>query len=727
MEFLPKVLTAFGAVFFSLSTLQVAQAQVPVLDGQIAPGEYGSSYETGGQTWYMTWDDTNLYVATINASVSEASILYFDTNPLPIVNAGDANSGTTTGVTYDNTNGTLPFRADAVFSIKAASNSTDSGNNGGPTRRVARKFNTESGLWGDETPNVGSVELGPGGVREFSIPWSAISTTNARPAAFNWFGYIANGNGFVYAQAPRLSTSGTIGTNAYFLRYFTVLNTVAGSNNRAFGPNNIDSYSYSGSGLPENISGPITVYDFTLNSPNGLLTRIGEGSVWDIQGSLRVENGTLNIGASSAAIRVVGDLTFRDATAFSAGSAPVILTGTGNQTISGDTYNSLIIQGPGVKTITSNLTINESLVINSGTLATGPNTVQLGTTGRLSESSNGYLLGRVSSLTPIPLASEGNSHDFGNIGLTLTQGRTQGQGNILNTVSVLRVTGLPGTLRGGSELRRTISRRFSVNANLNNNAGNQAYNVSMDFRYRTDAFDELGGNNPSLLELYQSENASNFTGSYTGVSNVLYDRTVPNVLRTTGSLRLDGTFFSLADGVTPLPVELNSFTGNAENNAVRLTWATATELQNKGFDIEHRTDLSEWKKLGFVKGNGTSNQRHSYTYIDRAAAAGNNYYRLRQIDLDGKAVYSQPVTVQLGVVAFTLSPVPATDVLTLNGLGAGKHTTEIYNVRGQRVMSQEFSNEAATTLTVSMLPAGVYMVRVLSPDRSVRQARFIKQ
>ncbi|GAB2474544.1 hypothetical protein GCM10011375_24390 [Hymenobacter qilianensis] len=249
----------------------------------------------------------------------------------------------------------------------------------------------------------------------------------------------------------------------------------------------------------------------------------------------------------------------------------------------------------------------------------------------------------------------------------------------------------------------------------------------MDFRYRTDAFDELGGNNPSLLELYQSENASNFTGSYTGVSNVLYDRTVPNVLRTTGSLRLDGTFFSLADGVTPLPVELNSFTGNAENNAVRLTWATATELQNKGFDIEHRTDLSEWKKLGFVKGNGTSNQRHSYTYIDRAAAAGNNYYRLRQIDLDGKAVYSQPVTVQLGVVAFTLSPVPATDVLTLNGLGAGKHTTEIYNVRGQRVMSQEFSNEAATTLTVSMLPAGVYMVRVLSPDRSVRQARFIKQ
>ncbi|MBC6607270.1 T9SS type A sorting domain-containing protein [Hymenobacter sp. BT188] len=170
-----------------------------------------------------------------------------------------------------------------------------------------------------------------------------------------------------------------------------------------------------------------------------------------------------------------------------------------------------------------------------------------------------------------------------------------------------------------------------------------------------------------------------------------------------------------------------SFTGRAENTAVRLTWATASEKQNIGFEIEHRTDYSEWKNLGYVMGNGTTTQRNSYIYVDRSVVAGNNYYRLRQIDLDGKSVYSQPVTVQLGVVAFSVSPVPTTDVLTLNGLGAGKHTTEIYNVRGQRIISQTFSDEAAITLTVSTLPAGVYMVRVLSPDRSVRQARFIKQ
>jgi hypothetical protein len=250
----------------------------------------------------------------------------------------------------------------------------------------------------------------------------------------------------------------------------------------------------------------------------------------------------------------------------------------------------------------------------------------------------------------------------------------------------------------------------------------------MAFTYQNGSPNELEDNGVGNLTLFQSPELEL---NYKQVEGLSHNRVrLPGERRTVvtaiGPLVLQG-FFSLSDGKTPLPVELISFTGKAENNAVRLAWATASELQNKGFEIERRTELSEWKSLDFVDGHGTTNQRSNYSYLDRSTAAGNNYYRLRQIDLDGKSVYSQPVTVQVGTATFSLSPVPATDVLTLNGLGAGKHVAEIYNARGQRVLSQELKDEAATTVAVRALPAGVYMVRVLGADRSTHNARFIKQ
>ncbi|WP_133273703.1 T9SS type A sorting domain-containing protein [Hymenobacter radiodurans] len=731
MKFLPAVMTALGAACLTLSLTQTAQAQfrTPTVDGVISGGEYDNQYRSPSGpaadqdpnlTWRITWNNSDLFIAISDARLAEGAVVYLDLDPQTIVNA--PGSGTSQGLpqSYEGSTGTLPFQADAILFIRS-------------DYREVRTFNRETNQWRDaviypgQYAQVGTDARDQPRVREFSIPWATINGAAGRPANFNWLGYIAFPGGGAYGQVPIANPKGIIGTSANFVRYFTVLNTAVGSASNAFGPNGLDSYSHSGPN--ENTFGAINVYDFTLNTAGGFITRAGDGSAWNIQGNLRVGNGTLNLGNSVAAVQVAGDLTFTDPAAFTSGNAPIILNGNGNQTISGDTYSSLTIQGTGVKTITSDLTITQSLIINNGTLATGPNTVILGSTGRLSESATGYLLGRVSALTPTPLASEGASSDFGGIGLRLTQRQPQGQGQsaFLNTVSAVRITGFPGTLQGGSDLKRTISRRYSINANLNNNPGNRSYEVAMDFAYRRSPIDELGGNDPSLLELYQSESASNFNGTYSKVNGVAYNRNTTNVVGATGSLRLDGAFFSLADGATPLPVELISFAGKAENNAVRLTWATASEKQNKGFDIEHRSDQSEWSKIGFVAGNGTTNQRNNYSYIDRAASAGNNYYRLRQVDLDGKSVYSQPVTVQVGAIAFSLSPVPTTDVLTLHGLSAGRHVAEIYNARGQRVLSQPLQDAAAATLSVRTLPVGVYMVRVLGPNRSTHTARFIKQ
>jgi len=89
----------------------------------------------------------------------------------------------------------------------------------------------------------------------------------------------------------------------------------------------------------------------------------------------------------------------------------------------------------------------------------------------------------------------------------------------------------------------------------------------------------------------------------------------------------------------PLPVELESFTATVLNNSVELNWRTASEMNNKGFDIERSAKSGSWQKIGYAKGNGSSNVPVNYTYKDRILQPGNYEYRLKQIDFNGDFNY----------------------------------------------------------------------------------------
>jgi endonuclease I len=104
--------------------------------------------------------------------------------------------------------------------------------------------------------------------------------------------------------------------------------------------------------------------------------------------------------------------------------------------------------------------------------------------------------------------------------------------------------------------------------------------------------------------------------------------------------------------VNTLPVELVSFRAAADKNAVFLTWATATETSNHGFEIEKLSNsnmikfqTSTWEKIGFVEGNGTTSSPREYSFVDRSVSAGEHRYRLKQIDRDGSFEYSPSVEV----------------------------------------------------------------------------------
>jgi len=111
---------------------------------------------------------------------------------------------------------------------------------------------------------------------------------------------------------------------------------------------------------------------------------------------------------------------------------------------------------------------------------------------------------------------------------------------------------------------------------------------------------------------------------------------------------------------TPVPVELVSFNAFAKDCDVTLSWITATEINNRGFEIE-RSDISsaggekKWVLITFIDGKGTTTEIQNYSFIDEDVVPGHYKYRLKQIDFDGSYSYSDEIRVEVSVpLTFTL-------------------------------------------------------------------------
>jgi len=107
----------------------------------------------------------------------------------------------------------------------------------------------------------------------------------------------------------------------------------------------------------------------------------------------------------------------------------------------------------------------------------------------------------------------------------------------------------------------------------------------------------------------------------------------------------------------PVPVELTSFVASFLENKIVLNWTTATELNNRGFEIERSFDKNEWRIIGFREGKGTTSEPQEYFYSDDISDISSSklYYRLKQIDFNGAFEYSDVVEVEITPLEFSLS------------------------------------------------------------------------
>lgn len=169
--------------------------------------------------------------------------------------------------------------------------------------------------------------------------------------------------------------------------------------------------------------------------------------------------------------------------------------------------------------------------------------------------------------------------------------------------------------------------------------------------------------------------------------------------------------------VVPLPVTYAVFEGVKQKNTAVLSWQTLTENNNKGFEVEHSRNNQYWQPLHFEKGAGNSNTQLSYAFIHNSPVKGNNFYRLKQLDLDGKASYSKIVQLNFedGAQRALVYPNPAKEQLWLQGDGfeAGA-TVQILDVNGRivRAFGKGTVQSGASRLNINGIPAGFYIIKI---------------
>lgn len=189
----------------------------------------------------------------------------------------------------------------------------------------------------------------------------------------------------------------------------------------------------------------------------------------------------------------------------------------------------------------------------------------------------------------------------------------------------------------------------------------------------------------------------------------------------------------------PLPVKYLSFDAVVNDKSVLLKWITAQELNNSHFEVERSFNNNDFKTLGLVLDGFTNNgSGKSYQYKDNSAELNGKtiaYYRLKQIDIDGKATYSKVLVVRMQAkvdVSMQVSPSPFVENLNVRFAATenGQAQVRIINSNGQTMLSKQSSiMKGYNNIQVDGLKglaAGMYIAQLIMNGTVIDNQRVIK-
>ncbi len=172
------------------------------------------------------------------------------------------------------------------------------------------------------------------------------------------------------------------------------------------------------------------------------------------------------------------------------------------------------------------------------------------------------------------------------------------------------------------------------------------------------------------------------------------------------------TVATIDNSNSPLPVELVAFNAELIESGIMLRWRTLSETNNSHFELETSYNSESWVSLARVNGQGDSNDPVDYTYLDRSSYTNDLYYRLKQVDFDGKFEYSDIIYVTLidSQLELIINPNPVQNILYIKS-SSNIENIDISTISGNKVFSSDVNN-FYFELDTSNFSEGVYLVKL---------------
>jgi hypothetical protein len=410
--------------------------------------------------------------------------------------------------------------------------------------------------------------------------------------------------------------------------------------------------------------------------------------------------GTVNM-TNGGTLVLKGLVTISAQTVLTPGTGSVEFGGAAPQAIPALTYNNLTYNGTSTGTLAGNVTVNGTFNLASGSVSTGANKIVVVSNAAAAVAiTGGSVNGEVER--PIPASASG-TYQFTNVNTFIVP-------SSVPSALTVSVRSFPNTFIPAGNTSLAIKRYYTI-------ASSGALTGTLRMAYVDP--DELQALNEAIFSAW----------FYTGSSWVDHGGVVvPSSDYVEVGGVSDWANWTIAEAGGALPIQLASFTASVvRDRDVDVEWRTMTETNNYGFEVyRKRGETGEWMRLGLITGHGTTLVPQSYSYIDRSVPFGEYYYRIKQIDLDGKsaAFPAMAVTVGIGPDGFVLAqnypnPFNPSTLIEFVVPQNGFATLKVYNVLSQEVATLFEGNAEAGKINTAHfdaqdMPSGLYFYTLRS-------------
>ncbi|HYF68843.1 MAG TPA: T9SS type A sorting domain-containing protein [Ohtaekwangia sp.] len=601
-----------------------------------------------------------------------------------LISAGTVtNAANNRNIQLTNANGNFTNHGSFVMgtgAIEVGGDLTNSGvsatfaaGNGLDGLRISGNFNNTSGA----TFSCGTDSLGVRG------NFNNSATFNASSGEIHISGDLNNTSGTFTGSSGPMAVKGSLTNNAVF---------TAGTGAITLG----GSYLNSGASAQHNANSNALMIseDFTNNS-----------------------NASFNAGAGI--VSTGGDWT--NSASFNAGSGSVIFNSAASQALTGaTTFYNLTRSNGGTLTLNNNINVNQLLTLSSGYINTGSNTINLTNTAIQPVSGYGLSAFVDGSLT-ISYPGTASASRIFPVGKGTSYRPVTIQQGLASTDPVVRVEMIntppsgtyPSTIDGLSQARYYAVNLVSGTMNA----------PVVELSFNTDGVEDESIVVPGNVHIVRAT-ASTGPWSDEGGSGV-FSPAAPAGYATSGTTSINSTtYFSLGYLNTILPIKLKSFEAFLIQGVVELNWATFTEHNNHYFVIERSSDGIWFDSLLYVDGAGFSNATLYYQTTDEDPLTGISYYRLKQVDYDGRYTYSGLVVIRNFTnegTSVSVYPNPAKPgdrfFMKFENFKDKTAHLRITDVAGRTVYVNNIMIEREVDLTElkSKLGAGLYYLEISTP------------